>query len=169
MLLPDEPTAADDDEEWGLLMAGYTFRFETVLRLRKRKEDELQQELAGIRMRYETEKRSLEERMGLQKEIAEKFRGRAVGPVDPSEGIIYSLYLARLSRDIAQITRLLREISIEMEEARRRLVTASQERRIMERLKDKEIMEYKEGVFRREQGFLDEIGMIRYARRWLDS
>ena len=145
-------------------MNKFKFKLETVLKVKARIED-----LRKLELR-EAESRRDKARLELfrwQKEIAdhirlyrEKFQQR----INPEEANNYHHYLTWLNRQADLAALQLREREKEVAERRQKLVEASKERKILEKLKEKAYQNYQAEQLRAEIQFLDELGTGRFIR-----
>jgi len=145
-------------------MNKFKFKLETVLKVKARIED-----LRKLELR-EAESRRDKARLELfrwQKEIAdhirlyrEKFQQR----INPEEANNYHRYLTWLNRQADLAALQLQEREKEVAERRQKLVEASKERKILEKLKEKAYQNYQAEQLRAEIQFLDELGTGRFIR-----
>ena len=146
----------------------FTFKLEPVLKLRKRTEERLQIELAELKLSYEREKEKLKElihtKNRCERDIREKY-GKEETTL--SEVLLYIHYLEKLKMDIEQQEQLLRKIEGQVEDKRNELLKASQERKIIEKLRENSEREYREAENRKERVFLDEIATNKFIRKTL--
>lgn len=77
------------------------------------------------------------------------------------------LYRQNLADNISNKERYLAELSSELELARDELVNAQKDRKIMEKLKEKDFSKFQSHLKTMEQKDLDEITTLKYARRGL--
>lgn len=148
----------------------FKFKLEPVLKLRKRTEDRLQVELAELKASYDREKEKLNElthiKSKCEKDIREKY-GREETTL--SEILLYIHYLEKLKVDIEEQELLLKKIEEQIEDKRNELLKASQERKIIEKLRDNSEKEYVEAENRKERVFLDEIATNQFIRKTLQK
>ncbi|NLW47797.1 MAG: flagellar export protein FliJ [Firmicutes bacterium] len=145
-------------------MSKFKFKLETVLKIKIRIED-----LRKIELR-EAELRSEKARIELcrwQDEVEanirfyrEKFQLRFI----PEEANDYHRYLIWLNRQVDLAMLKLQECQREVAQCRQRLIEASKEKKVLEKLKEKAYRAYQAEQLNAEIKFLDELGTGRYIR-----
>lgn len=140
------------------------FRYDSVLKIRKHKEDILKEEVAKILAGIEFEENIL---MALEDEIdssISEMSNLAKRKISISSLKWWNGYILGLKEKQKEQRKRIIELRNELDNVRKRLISASQERRIIERLKEKyEICEKIEGE-KREGTELDEIGISLFRR-----
>lgn len=140
------------------------FRYGSVLKIRKHKEGLLKEEVARILAGIEFEENIL---MALEDEIdssINKMSNITKGEISISSLKWWNNYIIWLKERQKEQKKRIIELKNELDNTRERLVGASQERRIIERLKEKcEIYEKTEEE-KREGIQLDEIGISLFRR-----
>lgn len=140
------------------------FRYASVLKIRKHKEDILKEEVARILAGIEFEENIL---MALEDEIdssIDKMSNLTKGEISISSLKWWNGYILGLKERHEEQRERIIELRNELDNARKRLINASQEKRIIERLREKyEICEKTEGE-KREGIELDEIGISLFRR-----
>ncbi|NJL23745.1 MAG: flagellar export protein FliJ [Calothrix sp. SM1_5_4] len=146
---------------------GFKFGLETVLKHRKRLEEIAQREFGEAQAAVEACLRELESMYNRMDEVrAEILDAQKVGSrekmeeVRGMEGFIDGQKI-RIERQRLEARRLL-SVAEEKQEA---LIEAAREKKILVKLKDKRLREYKEWLGRVEAKELDDMTMIRQARR----
>lgn len=147
-------------------MPRFNFKLERVLQVKKYKEDELKTQLADLRREYLQEEAilwTLEE--NLQEQfvlLIEKQRNltRAITQIQWSYNYIIKLY-----RDIESQKKKLEELAEKIKELTQKLLGASQEKQVLENLKQRKWTQFKLEVEKQEQEFMDEVGITRYGRQ----
>ena len=142
------------------------FRLQPVLNYRQDLEDALQLELARVL----EEERAAREQLDLlrdesQRAMAELRAFQEQPRVDlalMSQGFFY---LEALQAAIEVQVQVVAEVTERVEAKRRDLVKAMQDRKVIEKLKEKYQREYAEWVRRTEQRLVDDMVTIRYNRR----
>lgn len=140
------------------------FRYEAVLKIRKHKEDLLKEEVARILAEIGFEENIL---TALEDEIDNSFD--KISHFHKEEISIFNLkwwnnYIIGLKRRREEQKKRIKELKNELEDARKRLIRASQEKRIIERLKER-YETYEKLEEEKRQGMeLDEIGLSVFKR-----
>lgn len=146
-------------------MSKFQFKLETVLKVKTRVEDLRKLEL------YEAELHRDKARLELcrwQEEVAdhirlyrEKFRQQRINPEEANN---YHRYLTWLSLQVDLATVRLQEREREVAERREKLIEASKEKKILEKLKEKAYQDYQAEQLSAEIRFLDQLGTERFVR-----
>lgn len=147
-------------------MAAFKFRMDFLIKVRKRKEEEamarLAQRLASIN-ELEREITGMDQyKARLQEELAEKIHS---GELSIPLLSMYREYDLKLSRDLARLHEFLRLSRREEAKERAALTTASIDRKVMEKLKEKKKAEFVAEQMYLEQNNLEEMAALAKARR----
>lgn len=145
-------------------MNKFKFKLETVLKVKTRVEDLRKIELREAELRREKARLEL---CRCQDEVEaniliyrEKFQQR----IDPEEANNYHLYLTWLNRQVDLATFKLQECEREVAERRHKLIDASKEKKVLEKLKEKAYQAFQAEQLNAEIKFLDELGTGRFIR-----
>ncbi|NLY74789.1 MAG: flagellar export protein FliJ [Firmicutes bacterium] len=145
-------------------MTKFKFKLETVLKVKTRVEELRKIELREAELRREKARLELcrwqdevEDHLRLYRE---KFQKR----IQPAEANNYHLYLLWLNRQVDLALLALDQCEREVAERRQRLIEASKEKKILEKLKEKAYQAYQAEQLNQEIKFLDELGTGRYIR-----
>ena len=142
-------------------MRRFQFRLEAVLNHRTTMEELKMQALAEVHM----ELTECEERISsFQKEYQKTILARPE-VMNLEDFQVREQYLDILNENIHREERRKEGIISRVEEARQELVTASQARQAIERIRQKDQIEFQKEMMKAEQEMLDEIASIRYIRR----
>jgi flagellar FliJ protein len=145
-------------------MKGFKFKLQPVLDQRQKKEDILKKELAEKRLQYENEKLVLEKLKNKLFNVQQELRIKQKDRIDAVEMSGYLLYCQRLEREIELQVMKLTDLAAEVGRAQERLLEATKEKKIIEKLYDKQLEEFRQEVNRVEQTMIDEISTVRYNR-----
>jgi flagellar FliJ protein len=144
---------------------GFRFRFQTVLAMRERQEDERRNELA-------LEERRLAEKTAELNAWDEARRQGIDTFYQACNGVIDIEYLSRCQSHLSFLKerrddcrQALEGIHDDVEQARKRLIEARKERKAMEQLKEKKHQAYIKEEQAKEQKFLDDIGLSVFSRK----
>ncbi|MDP6699394.1 MAG: flagellar export protein FliJ [Candidatus Latescibacteria bacterium] len=146
-------------------MRRFDFRFQRLLELKERSEDQRKAELGEVMAVYNRERAKLGE---LQQSFGAYRRAALALPdqrVDPALLGINASYLLRLQREIGEQREHLDRVESVVEDKRGKLLEATRERRVYEILKERAEEEHRREVVRQERIQLDEIGEQLYIRR----
>ncbi len=145
-------------------MKKFQFKLETVLKVKTRVEDLRKQELREAEFRREKARLELsrwQEEVEVNIQLyREKFQQR----IDPEEANNYHHYLKWLNLQVDLALLKLQECEREVAVRRERLIEASKEKKILEKLKEKAYQEYQAEQLSAEIQFLDELGTGRFIR-----
>ena len=139
-------------------MKAFAFRLEKILNFRKFNEDEAKIELGravGVLAGLESRIRSLAE---------ERTRAAAAqfSPGNTSVDIQqYMYYLIRLDNTKEQLLKEAAMAELKVEEARNVFIEASRERKVLDKLKEKQFKEYRKSAFAEEAKILDDTRLQR--------
>jgi flagellar FliJ protein len=146
-------------------MKKFVFRLETVLDLRKRKEEQVQiklgEALASLNMEIKKLETLFEKREFYRSEI-EKMRAIATRV---SEVLMYQDYLDSLEVAIKKQAELVLKMEKLVDEVRLELAECAKQRKIIEKIKENEHEEYVKEFEAKERNILDEFGVITMARK----
>lgn len=147
-------------------MKGYQFKLQKVLDVRKVKEDLIGARVAELEKIIETQKGHLLFLEGKKEEVLVKRREEreTEGSFQVEEEMFYEWYLENLERKVEVVKTSLKQLEEQMRKTREELIKAAVDRKIMEKLKDKDYESFKVEVIRNDQKNLDEITIHRYKR-----
>ncbi|NLL81341.1 MAG: flagellar export protein FliJ [Tissierellia bacterium] len=138
----------------------YKFSMEKILDWREDLEKASMERFALTQNELNQEKLKLS---NLYKEY-ESLKERFVKYKSANEIKQYQLYKSDLEKKIELQIQVVEEKTNELEERRLELVDAQKDRKIMEKLKEKDYENYKEKENLEEQKFLDEISVVKYKK-----
>lgn len=143
----------------------FRFNLETVLSYRQMMEDRKRREFADANRLVEEEKvrreEFMRERSDMQDEIVRSFAEHA-----PFQSIVTSYHMVgRLEIAANESMNRQRQLEVEREKKRRLLVTARQETKMMETLKERRREEFVREQDKAEQTLLDELSIQSRRRR----
>ena len=133
---------------------------ESILNLRENKEKNTMENLAKVQNQLERQKAILKDLIMEEKKIKSngtKFK-------DIHELRHHNLYKEEIEEKISKQDELIDKTNIKLEEVRRELIEAQKERKIMEKLKEKDMDNYINNMKHIEQKELDEIAVLKYAQ-----
>jgi flagellar FliJ protein len=146
-------------------MPRFRFKLQRVLEVRRHKEDLLKNELASLKREYEHEASLLSELISKRLEKLNEMRKRQLERTIPVEEISWHyIYLTRMNTQIEEQKTKLKLLSDKIAQTKQKLIVASQEKRVIEKLKERRFEEYKREEERAEGAFLDEIALSMYTR-----
>ncbi len=151
------------------MAAAFKFRLEKVLEMRRLKEQRLQARYNELLLLAEAERQRLLQLFAEQQRNREELTARQRGNLEVGEVMNYLDFLEYLAQQIELQTIRVREAEERAEEARQDLLKASQEKKAVEKLREKQHEEYVKTQQRAEIVFLDEISSSRFNRNQADT
>jgi flagellar FliJ protein len=145
-------------------MAGFNFRLETVLQHRRRIEEDCQRKLAAALADLEIEKRGLAGIENSRDRGREEYQQKLKSNMTASEMLLYQRYLDRLAFDIADQKSKVATAAQLVEKRRTELVAALKKRKVLDKLKEKQMTAAAKKGLKQEQDFMNEMAVIRHAR-----
>ena len=146
-------------------MKRFSFRFQRLLELKQRKEDQRKAELGEVMAIFN---REFDQLGDLKKTFGSYRRASHAIPdqrLDTSLMGVNASYLLRLQREIGEQREHLDRIESLVEDKRGKLLEATRERKVYEILKERAEEVHKRESMRQERIQLDEIGEQLYIRR----
>ena len=141
-------------------MKSYKFSMESILNLRENKEKSTMENLAKVQNQLEIQKDILKDLIMEE----EKIKSNCTKLKDIHELRHHNLYKEEIEEKISKQDELIDKTNIKLEEVRRELIEAQKERKIMEKLKEKDMDNYINNMRQVEQKELDEIAVLKYAQ-----
>lgn len=145
-------------------MKSFRFNLQKVLKYRENVEEMLLAELAAIRAAYDRELNRLSEITAARDMFHETIK-RELAYGDPEYIRRAYHYLQDLSRQVDAQLITVRKLAIEKEEKTAEVLRASQDRKILEKLREYKAAEHKQKSLREEQKFLDDIAGIKHRQK----
>ena len=141
-----------------------SFRFETILRLNKKKEDLLQRGMGEINIHYQRQKdqqQFIQDATAASKdELNEKKR---LG-VSVETMILYDNFARGTQTHVEKQSKIISEINTKLEAKREEVVEAMRKRRTMEILKERNMLKERKVRDRKETAILDEVASNLWMR-----
>ncbi len=142
-----------------------TYRFETLLRLRKNAETLEQRALAEMQNHHYARQHELQNlktsgeknREDLQTRLQQSLSGKTLG--------LYDRYFQSMGIRTVIQEHLITRSSQKMEAQRTQLVEAMKKRRVLEILKDRELLNARRKMIKQEIAFQDEVSSTRWQMR----
>ena len=133
---------------------------ESILNLRENKEKNTMENLAKVQNQLERQKAILKDLIMEE----ERIKSNCTKFKDIHELRHHNLYKEEIEEKISKQDELIDKTKIKLEEVRRELIEAQKERKIMEKLKEKDMDNYINNMKHIEQKELDEIAVLKYAQ-----
>lgn len=147
----------------------FQFRYQRVLDIREMQEDQEKSEFARLQQRVIEERDKLEDLKQQLSEMLEQARRSREGEGNIQDFIQVQEYSRMLKEQIAEQQDVLEEWEEKLEEQREQLVEASQERQVMENLKERDYEEFQEERRRQEQNLNNELATRQHYRNYLED
>ncbi len=142
----------------------YRFNLQVLLDYRKRVEEGIQIELSDVQRKLKEEKQLLisyrEEKNFYEEELAR----REEREIDVEEGILYRDYLKGMRAKIKKQEEIVARMRVELDKKREELLAITKNRKILEKVKEKDWNKFARELERREVMFIDEVGIRGYLR-----
>lgn len=141
-------------------MKNYKFSLESVLQIRSNEEKEVLEEFVRLQNRLYEEYREKED---LEKELNRYLEART-SRRNIQELMMENLYKTDLESKIKLQDEIIDKRKIEVEEARGRLQIAQKDKKIMEKLKEKDLEDYLLELNKKNQKEMDEFAVLRFKQ-----
>ena len=142
-----------------------TFRFETLLKLRKNAENLEQREMAEIQNHLYARQNELQDLNSTGAKNKEELQTRLQQSIPGRTLDLYDRYFQSMGHRSDLQERIISETSEKVGAKRTELVEAMRKRRVMEILKDRDILKKKRKVLKDENALMDEIASARWQMR----
>lgn len=142
-------------------MAKFIFKLQSVLNLRKQKEDSIKNELANATRKLEAEKRKLSELETMLEDTVREFNEKTK-KTTVHELIEFNEYLSLLNSRIKTQKENVNNAAQYVDKVREELVKAVKERKILEKLRERQFEEFLLEQKKLEQKTNDEIVSYNY-------
>jgi len=138
------------------------FRLESLLRLRKNEEDQVQREFGAIQAHLHNQEQELvdmETRDKRNKDELNQIQGQ---PQSPSTFMMYDRYFQSVKVLEHRQRQVISEINSKADEKRKHLIEAVRQRRTLEILKERELLRHRKEQAKRETALLDEVASAQW-------
>ena len=145
-------------------MVGFNFRLETVLQHRRRIEEDCQRKLAAAFADLAEEKRGLARIEATRDRYREELQQKLKNNMTASEMLLFQRYFDQLAFDIADQKTKVAAAAQLFEKSRTELVAALKKRKVLDKLREKQIAVAAKKELKQEQDFMNEVAVTRHAR-----
>lgn len=145
-------------------MKKFKFRLENVLALRTRIEQDKKRDLALVNKELVEATHKIGLFKGVVNQTSLKMKEKTKDTVDVAQVMFFNSYILQLKQLIQFQHQKVHEINQRLEEKRKILAVATQNRKIIEKLKEKQYDEFMKNAERQEQLFIDDIAISKYIR-----
>jgi flagellar FliJ protein len=146
-------------------MKKFRFRLQKVMELKEEIEKQRKLELSEARRHLMDEKQKLEEMETHNKDCWNTVeRIETADRVNPWELVCAHRYMHKLEEEMMWQSGKVLEVEAAFDEKRIKLLEASKERKMLEKLKEKRFSTYRTDADRKEQKILDEFAAMQFTR-----
>jgi flagellar FliJ protein len=143
----------------------FQFRFQSILEYRKALEDRIQSDFAEGKRLLEMRLKALDDLRAEKAQRMENLRSLDQRRVAPSDVSFLASYIRFLREAESRAEDAISEMKASLEEKRKELVAAMKDRKIMEELRKRHLLEFQVSEKTLENRNLDEIGVTRFRKR----
>jgi len=143
----------------------YRFKLQALLNHHRHQEEVCQKELAEARRDLTDAQEKLRRIKDDKRENIQKLQVRRKERHNVSNILIFTNYIEQLSRDIEAQMQQVRKASKNVTQKRDNLITLMKKRKTLEKLKEKEWLEYQQKMMQAERKFNDEVTATRHIRK----
>ena len=143
----------------------FRFRLETILTQRRHVEETFQKELADARQELAAAQAVLRETKDTHRQCMRDMRRKQRDRFRADDMLLYYPYLERLKQDIELHMKRVAAAERNVAQKRQALLEAMKKRKILDKLKEKQLQAHLKAEAGREQRFADESAAQQHARR----
>jgi len=143
----------------------YRFRLQSLLKHRRHQEDICQQEMAEAQRDLNDAQEKLRHQKIDKRENIQKLQARQKERHNISNILIFINYIEQLSRDIEAQLQQVVKASENVTQKRHNLIAIMKNRKTLEKLKEKEWLEYQQKMLLAERKFNDEVAATGHIRK----
>lgn len=144
---------------------GFKFRFETLSRVRKIKEDMALQEFSRAQKKLQDLEGLKADKLARRMSAILEFMTKMKEGIQAKDIKAYTQFITLMEDDVEKIDKLIENARKLLDERRDELLKAKQEHKAMERLREIDFERYQEQQSKLEMNFIDEIAIMRHGRR----
>ena len=141
-----------------------SFRFETILRLNKKKEDLLQKGMGQINVHYQRQKDQQQFMQDATAVSKDELNQKKRSGVSVETMILYDNFARGTQTHVEKQSKIISEINTKLEAKREEVVEAMRKRRTMEILKERDMLKERKVRERKETAILDEVASNLWMR-----
>ncbi len=150
-------------------MPKFTFKLEPLFEYRQRLEELSQKEFGEALSKLKTEEEKIAHLKGLYGKTSAEIDALKESGATGSEMELHNSYVMGLKRHITEQERILAAVSAAVERKRVELVEASRNRKVIEIMKEKSLLQHNEKLNRQEQKESDERSSRDFGRKDADE
>ena len=133
------------------------FRFESILRINKNRENLLLKSLGEINSHLQTQEDRHEFMRQTARQSKETLNARLREPTDINTLILYDNFLEGIRTQSDRQNKIISEVREKLEDKRKEVIEAGRKRRTMEILKEKDFLKYRKEMMKEETALMDEV------------
>jgi flagellar protein FliJ len=141
-----------------------SFRFETILRLNKKKEDLLQRGMGEINVHYQRQKDQQQFVQDTTAASKDELNQKKRSGVSVETMILYDNFSRGTRTHVEKQSKIISEINTKLEAKREEVIEAMRKRRTMEILKERDMLKERKIRARKETAILDEVASNLWMR-----
>lgn len=141
-----------------------SFRFETILRLNKKKEDLLQRDMGQINVHYQGQQDRQKFMEDAKEASIDELNKRKRSGASVETMILFDNFARGTQSQIEKQAKIISEINTKLEAKQEEVVEAMRKRRTMEILKERDILKERKDRERKETAILDEVASNLWLR-----
>ena len=141
-----------------------SFRFETILRLNKKKEDLLQKDMGQINVHYQRQKDQQQFMQDATAVSKDELNQKKRSDVSVETMILYDNFARGTQTHVEKQSKIISEINTKLEAKREEVVEAMRKRRTIEILKERDMLKERKVRERKETAILDEVASNLWMR-----
>lgn len=143
-----------------------SFRFETILRLNKKKEDLLQKDMGKINAHYQLQQDRKQFMRDAMEKSKDELNQRKKSGISVETMILYDNFSRGTEAEEAKQDKIISEINNRLEAKREEVVEAMRKRRTMEILKERDMLKERKIREKKETAVLDEVASNLWMRNF---
>jgi flagellar FliJ protein len=150
-------------------MKRFKFKLRTVLKVKTRVEEERQRQLQSAESVRQAARQQLQQCQGELTGVMQEYQYRMQGRFDRYLATDYHQYICWINCKIKTATAYLLQCETKVAYARQRLLAATRERKVLDKLRERAYQNYRREELKNEIAFLDELGTGRFVRQEIES
>jgi len=143
----------------------YRFKLQSLLKHRRHQEEICQKEMAEAQRNLTDAQEKLRCLKKIKRENIQKLQARQKELHNVSSIIISINYIEKLSRDVAAQMEQVGRASEKVTQKRHHLIAIMKKRKMLEKLKEKDRLEYQQKMMQAERKINDEVAATRHIRK----
>jgi len=142
----------------------YKYSLESILKQRKFIEDKLQKKMAVLNKELGDEEIRLNMENKVREQCLEELKQKQERNISMSELLLYTKFIRKITVAINKQEVIVLRAKKKVDQNRENMVDAMKNRKIIEKLKEKDWKNYSRMSSKRDQEFLNEVGISRFSQ-----